>query len=159
MSEKTVILLEEISSSQADNKSVVQSAVSPSHFDVPEAKVAGERGKEGPVRGPEGPIEISGVFQTEAGTEADVEDEDEDVAVVKGVDEVGVPGYKSDGFMLSELLRRMRLAKKNVFEGVIDTTHDPQCEFPNLQLLPLALILQFLCWPVVEFYLAICAAL
>ena len=48
--------------------------------------------------------------ETDAGTEADVEDEDEDVDVVGGVDEVGVSGYESEGFMLSEILRQKRLA-------------------------------------------------
>ena len=43
MSEESVILLEDISSSQADNKSIVRAAVSPSPVDVPEEKVAGER--------------------------------------------------------------------------------------------------------------------
>ena len=140
MSEKRVILLEDISSSQADTESVVRAAVSPSPFDVPEEKVFGERGEESPVGGPEGPTEVSGVCETEAGTEADLEDEDVDV--VGGVDEVGVSGYKSEGFMLSEILRRKRLAKKNVAEDVIDTAHPPQCEFPNLQYLALTFPLE-----------------
>ena len=46
--------------------------------------------------GPEGPIEVSGVCETEADTEVDVEDEDDDVDVVGGVDEVGVSGYESE---------------------------------------------------------------
>ena len=133
MSQESVILLEEICSSQADNKSAVQAAVSPSPFAVPEEKVAGERGEESPVGGPEGPIEVGGVYETEAGTEADVEDEDEDVDVVGGVDGVGVSGYESEGFALSEILRRKRLAKKNVSEGVVDTAHFPQCQLSNLQ--------------------------
>ena len=87
--------------------------------------------------GPEGPIEVGGVCETEAGTEADVEDEDEDVEVVGGVDEIGVSGYESEGFTLSEILRRKRLEKK-VSEGVVDTTHLPQCEFSNIHQLPLA---------------------
>ena len=138
MSEKSAILLEAISSSQADNKSAVQAAISSSLFDVPEKKVSGERGKESSVGGPEGPNEVGGVCKTEAGTEADLEDEDEDVDVVGGVDEVGVSGYESVGFTLSEILRQMRLAKKSVSGGVVDTTHLPQCEFSNLQHLPLA---------------------
>ena len=89
MSENSVIFLAENSSSQADNKSVVQAAVSPSPFAVPEQKCAGERGQESPVGGPKGPTEVGGVCETEAGTEADVEDEDEDVDVLGGVDEVG----------------------------------------------------------------------
>ena len=62
--------------------------------------------------GPEGPIEVSGVCETEAGTEADVEGEDEDVDVVGGVDEVRVSGYESEGFTPSEVLRRKGLEKK-----------------------------------------------
>ena len=79
-------MLEEINLSQADNKSVVPVAVSPSPFDVLEEKVAGERGEESPVRAPEGPNEVSGVCETEAGAEAVVEDKDEDFDVVGGVD-------------------------------------------------------------------------
>ena len=118
----------EISSSQAENKSAVQAVVSPSPFDVPEEKVAGERGEESPLGGPEGPIEVGGVCEKEAGTERDVEDEDEDVDVVGGVDEVGVSGYETEGFTLSEILRRKRLEKR-VSEGVVDTAHLPQCGF------------------------------
>ena len=88
----------------------------------------------------------------EDGTEVDVEDEDEDVDVVGGVDEVGVSGYESEGFTLSKILRRQRLAKKNVSKGVVDATHLPQGEFSNLQHLPLALLLEFICWPVIEFH-------
>ena len=92
MSEDSIIFLAEISLSQADNKSAVQFAVSTSPFAVPEDKNAGERVKESPVGGPEGPTEVRGVCETEAATPADVEDEDEDVDVVGGVDEVGVSG-------------------------------------------------------------------
>ena len=126
MSEDSVIFLAEVNSSQVDNKSAVQAAVSPSPIVVPEENVAGERGEESPVGGPEGPVEAGGVCETEAGTEADAEDEDEDVDVVGGEDEVGLSGYESEGFTLSEILRRKRL-KKNVSEGVIDTAHPPQC--------------------------------
>ena len=112
MSEESVILLEDISSSKADTKSVVRAAVFPSPFDVPEEKSAGKRDEESPVGSPEVPIEVGGVCETEAGTEADVEDEDEDVDVVGGVDDVGVSWYESDGLMLSEIIRRKRLAKK-----------------------------------------------
>ena len=125
MSEDSIIFLAEINSSQVDNKSAVQAAVSPSPFVVPEENVAGERGEESPVGGIEGPVEVGGVCDTEAGTEADAEDEDEDVDVVGGVDEVGVSGYESEEFTLSEILRRMRL-EKNVSEGVFDTAHIPQ---------------------------------
>ena len=157
MSEDSVIFLADINSSQADNKSAVQAAVSPSPFVVPEENVAEERGEESRVGGPEGPIEVGGGCETEAGTEPDVEDEHEDVDVVGGLDEVGVSGYESEGFTLSEILRRKRLEKK-VSEGVVDTAHLPQCELANLHQLPLALLLEFLCWPVNEIYLASYAA-
>ena len=139
MSEDSVIFLAEINSYHVDNKSAVQAAVSPSPFVAPEENVAGERGEESVVGGPEGPIEVGGVCETEAGTEADVEDEDEDIDIVGGVDEVGASGYESEGFRLSEILRRKRLEKK-VSGGVIDTAHLPQCEFSNLHRLPLALL-------------------
>ena len=111
MSEDSVIFLAEINSSQADKKAAVQAAVSPSPSVVPEEKVAGERGEESPVGGPVGPIEVGVVCETEAGTEADVKDVDEDVDVVGGVDEVGVSGDESDGFTLSEILQRKRLER------------------------------------------------
>ena len=83
--------------------------------------------------GPEGPTEVGGVCETDAGTEAYVEDEVEDVDVVGGVDEVGVCGYESDGFRFSEILRRKRL-EKIVSEGFLDTGYFPQCEFSNLNM-------------------------
>ena len=81
--------------------------------------------------------------ETELGTKPDMEDEDVDV--VGGVDEVGVSGYGSEGFTLSEILRRKRLAWKNLSEGAVDTAHLRQCEFSNLQHLPLPLLLEILC--------------
>ena len=139
MSEDSVIFLAETTSSQVDNKSAVQAAVSSSPVVVPKENVAGERGEESPVGGLEGPIVVGGVSETEAGTECDAEDQDEDVDVVGGVDEVGLSGYESEGFTLSEVLRRKRL-EKSVYEGVMDTAHLPQCEFSNLHRLPLALL-------------------
>ena len=137
MSEDSVIFLAEVSSSQVDTKSAVQAVVSPSPLKVPEEKMAGERGEESPVGGLERLVEVGGVCEAEAGTEADVEDVDEDGDVGGGVDEVGLSGYESEGFTLSEILRRNRLGK-NVSERVIDTAHLPQCEFSNLHWLPLA---------------------
>ena len=66
-------------------------------FNVPDEKVAGERGEERPVGSPQRPIEVSGACETERGTGADEEDEDEDVDVVGGVDEVWVSGYQLRG--------------------------------------------------------------
>ena len=110
---------------------------SPSPLNVPEENVAGERGEESPVGGVERPVEVGGICETEAGTEANAEDEDEDVDVIGGVDEGGLSGYESERLTLSEILRRRRLGK-NVSERVIDTAHLPQCEFSNLHRLPLA---------------------
>ena len=107
--------------------------------------------------GQQGPNAVGGVCETEAGSEAAVEDEDEAVDVVGGVDEVGVSEYESEGFTLSEILRRKRLEKK-MSQGVVDTVHLPQCEFSNLHHLPLAVLLEILCWPVIEFSWAIYAA-
>ena len=70
MSEKSVILLEDISSSQANTESGVRAAVSLSPVDVYEEKVAGERSEESLVGGPEGPIKVGGVCETETGKEA-----------------------------------------------------------------------------------------
>ena len=103
------------------------------------------------MSGPDGPNEVGGVCRTEAGTEADVEDEDEAVDVVGGVDEVGVSGYESEGFTLSDFLRLKRLAKRNMSESAVDTTHFPQYVFSNLHNLPLDFLLEFLCWPVIDF--------
>ena len=100
MFEDSVNFLAETSSSQADKKSIVQAAISPSPVVVPEENVAGERGEESPLGGPEGPIEVGGMCETEAGTEVDAKDEDEDVDVVGGVDEIGLSGYESEGFTL-----------------------------------------------------------
>ena len=137
MSEDSVIFLTEVSLSPVDTKSAVQAAVSPSPLNVPEENVAGERGEECPVGGLERPVEVGGMCEAEAGTEVDAEDEDEYVDVVGGVDEGGLSGDESEGFTLSEILRRKRLGR-SVSERVIDTAHLPQCEFSNLHRLPLA---------------------
>ena len=50
------------------------------------------------IFGRQEPIKEGSVCQTEAGTEADMEDNNVDV--VAGVDEVGVSGYESEGFTL-----------------------------------------------------------
>ena len=89
------------------------------------------------MRGPEGLNEVGSVC------EADVEDEDEDVDVVGGVDEVGVSGCESERFTLSKNLRRKKLGKKNVSECAVDTAHLPQCDFSKLHRLPLAFLLNF----------------
>ena len=99
---------------------------------------------------PEGPIKEACVCDTETGTEADVENEDVDV--FRSVDETGVPGYESKGFTLSQILRRKRTVKKSVSKVVVDTAHRPQCEFSNLQALPVPFLIEIFCWPVLDFY-------
>ena len=152
MSEKRVIKLEDISSSPADIELIVRADVSHPPFGAREEKAAGERGEESPLGGPEGSIEVGGVCKTEAGTEADVEDEDKEVDVVGGVAEPGVSGYESGGFTLSQILHRKKLAKKNVSESVVDIAHLPQYELSNLQRLPLNFPLEIFCRPVIELY-------
>ena len=105
--------------------------------------------------GPEGPNED--VCERAAGTEANVEDEDVDF--VGGVEEIAVSGYESEGFTLSEILLRKRLSKRRVSESVVDTSHLPQCEFSNIQHLPITFLLEVLLWPVIEFRLFILSAL
>ena len=144
MSKKSVFLLEDIGLSRADTESVVRAAVFPSPFYALEEKVAGGRSDESPVGDPEGPFEGGDVCETEAGTEADVEDDDVDA--VSDADDVGVSRYESEGFTLTELL-----ARESVSEGVVDTAHLPQGEFWNLQRLPLTFPLEILCWPAIEF--------
>ena len=85
--------------------------------------------------------------------EAELEDEDEDVHVVGGVDGVVVSGYESECFTISKILRRNKLAKKNVSKGVFDTAYLPQCEFSYLQHLPpIPFSSEFLSWPVIDFF-------
>ena len=98
---------------------------------------------------PERPVEIEDVCETKESTEANVENKDVDV--VDGVDEVGVSGYKSEGFTLSEILRGKRSEKQSVSEGVVDTTHLPQCEFSKFQQITLSFLREILCWPVIDF--------
>ena len=131
-------------------QTVVRAAVSPSPFDVPEENNTGKRGDESSVGGPEGPNEGGGVCETESGTEADVEDKDVDV--VGGVDEIRVSGCESEGITLSKTLRRKRLPKNSVSDGVVDTAHLPQKEFLNLQHIPLTFLFEFLRWPDIEFF-------
>ena len=86
--EKSVILLEEISSSQADTESIFELLFFVS-FLTPPKKFAGERGIKCPVEEPGRPVED--VCETEAGTDADIKDKVFDV--VGGMDIFGVAGY------------------------------------------------------------------
>ena len=147
MSEKSFFLLEDINSSQAVTELVVEAAVSPSPFDALEKTFADERGERSPVGAPKRPTQD--VCETEAGTEADVEDKD--VNIVAGIEDAGVSGYESEGFTLSETLRRKRLSQRRVSEGAVDPSQLPQCQFPKFWRLPLTFPLELLCWPVIEF--------
>ena len=147
MSEKSFILLEDINSSQAVTELVVEAAVSPSPFNALEETFAVERGKRSPVGCPMRPAQD--VCETEAGTEADVEDKD--VNIVAGFEDAGVSGYESEGFTLSETLLRKRLSQRRVSEGAVDPSQLPQCQLPKFRRLPLTFPLELLCWPVIEF--------
>ena len=68
MSEKSFILFADISLSQADTESVVQTVVSPFQFDDLEGKIVGEKAEVSPMGGPVGPVEENNVCKTEAGT-------------------------------------------------------------------------------------------
>ena len=129
-SEKSIILFECISSSQADIEAVVGAAVSPFPFDAPDEKFVGERGKDSPVGVPERTVEEGDVRETEVGTEVDVKNKDYDV--VGGVVDVGVSRYESEGFTLSEIHCRKRLSKRSVSNCVVDASNLPQCDFSNL---------------------------
>ena len=87
-----------------------------------------ERGEENPLGGIERPVEEGDVCETETGTGPGVEDEN--VVLAGGVDDVGVSGYESERSTLSEILRRKRLARKIVSEGV--TFHNVSFEIFNL---------------------------
>ena len=133
---KGAILFDDISSSQEDTEFNMRVATTDAVFDLfylmPLKKnVFGEKSEGSPVLGPERPVAECDVSETKAGTEADVEEEN--VYVVGGVADVGVSGYESEGFSLSEILHRKRLSKKPVPQDVVDTSHLPHSEFSDLQ--------------------------
>ena len=69
---------------------------------------------------------------------------------------VVLPRWQSSGLSLRFSFfcdcPRQGLDGKTLSEGVVDTAPPPQCEFSNLQNLPLTSLLEILCWPVIEFY-------
>ena len=107
------------------------------------------------MEGPERPVEERDVSEMEPGMEVDVADED--VYIVACVDDVGVSGYESEGFTLSEILRRKLLSKRSVSEGLVDTSLLPQWAFANLKTLPITLPLENPCWSVNKSCWASCA--
>ena len=145
MSEKRVILLEDSMSSQADTESVVPAAVSLPPIYAPEKKLLEREARRVQWEVQRNRLKMC---ETEAGTEADLEDKNVDV--VGGIDDDGVSGYESEGFTLSDPSSK-ETCQKIVSEGVVDTYHFPPSELSNLQQLPITFLLEFLCWPVTEF--------
>ena len=80
-----------------------------------------------------------GETDEDAGWEADIEVEDFDV--VCGAPALAISGFESQGFIFSEIVRWKGLEGQTLSEGVVDTTRPPQCEFSNLQNLPLIFLL------------------
>ena len=76
MSEKSAIRLKILVRSQRTLSQLFELLFPLPPVDFSEEKFAGGKDEESPVGAPEGPIEIGGVCQTEADTEAEVEDED-----------------------------------------------------------------------------------
>ena len=90
-------------------------------------------------------IVFSDLGQTDgkAGREVDIEDEDDNV--VCGTPALAISGFESQGFIFSEIVRRKRLEGHTLsFDVFVDTARPPQCEFSNLQSLPLIFYLDFL---------------
>ena len=86
----------------------------------------------------------------DAGRETHIESEDVDV--ISGAPALAISGFELQGFIFSEIVRGKRLEGQTLSEGVFNTARTPQCEVSNLQRLPLTFLLEFLCWPVIEFY-------
>ena len=137
MSEKSVILHEEITSSQADSVSVVGSART--HFaisinlHVPLKKIScgygqGESGDPGEVLeklvvGDQGETDEYGVRE---------HIESENVDVVCDAPALVISRFELHGFIFSEFVRRKGLEGPTLSECVFDTARLPQCEFSNL---------------------------
>ena len=73
--------------------------------------------------------------------EADIEGEDVDV--VCGAPALAISGFESHGFIFSEIFRRKGLKGHTFAERVVDTAQSPECEFSNLQKIPLTFLLEF----------------
>ena len=92
-------MLEDISLSHADTESTVSvtvGEVAVSLFPLTHLNKKLERGKESAADGPDRLVDD--VCETEAATK------NGNVDVVGGVDKIGISGYKSEGFTLSEIL-------------------------------------------------------
>ena len=115
MSEENVSLLEEISSSEADTESVVGTAgtniaISQRKPCRPEEKVVVERSEKSPGRILEQFVfGGNNVSDEEVGTGADIEDED--VGVVRGAPALAISGFESEGFTVTEIVRRKKIGR------------------------------------------------
>ena len=82
-----------------------------------------------------------GEIDEDAGRETHIEGEVVDV--VCGALALAIFGFESPVFIFSETVRRKKLKGQTLSEGVVDTTRPPQCEFSNLQNLPLTFYRKF----------------
>ena len=73
----------------------------------------------------------SGETDEDAGREADIEGED--VGVVCGALALAISGFKSEGFIFSEIVQTKGLVGQILSEGVVDNARPPQCEFSIVQ--------------------------
>ena len=155
MSEKSVILYEEISLPQADSESVVDSAGT--HFVISinlhvrlKRKMLWRWAKRGRVDFRNSfVVGDHGETDEDAGREADIEGEDVDV--VCGAPALAISGFGSQGFTFSEIVRLKGLEGQTLSEAVVDTARPPQCEFSNLQKIPLPVSSRISSRPVMEF--------
>ena len=135
MSEKSVILHEEITSSHADTESVVGSART--HFaisinlHVPLKRQLLCRWV-GRIR-----VEFrnSLLFEimaklTKMRGKADIEGEGVDVVFCAPA--LAISGFLLQGFIISKIVRSKGLDEQTLSEGVVNTARPPQCEFSNL---------------------------
>ena len=147
LSEKSVILHEEITLSQADSESVVGSARThfaiSIHIHVPlKRKLLWRWTRKVQVEFWNSLLlEITAKLMNMR-ENADIEGEDVDV--VCGAPALAISGFESQGFIFSEIVRRKRLDGQTLSEVVVDTARPPQYEFSNLQNLPLTFHLDFL---------------
>ena len=135
-----MILHEEITLSEADAESVVSSAGT--HFAVSinlhvplKRNFLRRIGEESPGWFLEQLVGDHSKTYEDAGREADIEGGYVDV--VYGAPALPISGFEYQGFTFSEIVSGKWLDGQTLSEGVIDTARPPQCEFSNLQKLPL----------------------
>ena len=134
-------LFEEISSCTAESKSFFHATRTDTAFplcpsNVLVKKIAEDRSEENPVGFPGQPIkDDDDVCEMEPCTKADIVQEDIDV--VGSAPVWAVFGFESEVFSFSEIVRRKGLIGPTLTDGVVSTSQLAQCEFSNLQILPL----------------------